>query len=81
MSILVTVCRIEQGLPGDNVTADLRLKFVKPIPTPSAVLLNAKINEIKNERKYYASAEIMNEKGTVLAHGQGLFVHVSATKL
>lgn len=81
MSILVSVCGMEQGLVRDNVTADLRVTFVKPVPTPAVLLLCAKISDVQKSRKYYATAEITDCTGTVLARATGLFIHVLAGKL
>ncbi|KAL2434885.1 hypothetical protein ABEF95_010074 [Exophiala dermatitidis] len=81
MSILVTRCRNSQGVRGDNVTADLHLTYVKPVPTPAVVLCRAKINDIKG-RKYYVDGQIVDgESGTVLAKADALFITVQKEKL
>ncbi|KAI1618062.1 HotDog domain-containing protein [Exophiala viscosa] len=79
-SILVSVCLESAGLSPDNVTADLRITYLKPIVLPCVVLIKAKIKDIKG-RKYFADAEIVNEKAVVLARGEGLFVTVGREKL
>lgn len=79
-SVLVAVCRESEGLPSDNVTADLRITYVKPILLPKVVLIKARVTERKG-RKYFAKAEIVDEKGVVLARGEGLFVIVQREKL
>jgi len=80
LSLLVAVCRASQGLLPDNVTADLRLTYVKPVPTPAVLLVKGKIREIKG-RKYYADGEIVDGTGLVLAKAEGLFVSVQKEKL
>ncbi|KAL2434870.1 hypothetical protein ABEF95_009741 [Exophiala dermatitidis] len=81
MSILVTRCRNSQGVRGDNVTADLHLTYIKPVPTPAVVLCRAKINDIKG-RKYYVDGQIVDgESGTVLAKADALFITVQKEKL
>ncbi|EHY60576.1 hypothetical protein ABEF92_002739 [Exophiala dermatitidis] len=81
MSILVTRCRTSQGVRGDNVTADLHLTYVKPVPTPAVVLCRAKINDIKG-RKYFVDGQIVDgESGTVLAKADALFITVQKEKL
>ncbi|KIV84857.1 hypothetical protein PV11_00610 [Exophiala sideris] len=79
-SILVSVCLNSAGLSPDNVTADLRVTYLKPIILPCVVLIKAKITEIKG-RKYFAKSDIVDEKGVVLARGEGLFVTVGREKL
>lgn len=80
MSILVSQCRLSQGLPGHNVTADLHITYVKPVPTPAVILCKAKVKDIKG-RKYYVDAEIVNENGVVWAKADGLFVSIQKEKL
>lgn len=75
MSILVAVCRESQGLNPDNLTADLRVRYLRPVPTPSVVLVTAKIRDIQKQRKYFVDAELVDEHGVPLAKGEGLFIH------
>ncbi|KAK5051470.1 hypothetical protein LTR84_003122 [Exophiala bonariae] len=75
MSLLVAVCRESTGLRPDNVTADLRVRYLRPVLTPSVVLCSAKVREVKGERKYFVDGEFVDENGVVLARGEGLFVH------
>lgn len=81
MSILVAVCRESQGLPPDNVTADLRIKYVKPVPTPAVVLVKAKIGGIQKGRKYFVGAEMVDDQGRLLTSAEGLFISVQKEKL
>lgn len=81
MSILVTVCRESQGLASDNLTADLRVRYLRPVPTPSVVLVTAKVRDIQKERKYFVDAEMLDEQGVVLAKGEGLFIHKPVQRL
>lgn len=75
MSLLVAVCRESQGLSPDNLTADLRVKYLRPVLTPSVVLVTAKVRDVQKARKYYVDAEVMDQDGVVLAKGEGLFIH------
>jgi thioesterase superfamily protein 4 len=81
MSILVAVCRESQGLSPDNLTADLRVRYLRPVPTPSVVLVTAKIRDIQKQRKYFVDAEMVDEHGVALAKGEGLFIHKSMGNL
>lgn len=80
LSILVAVCGRSQGRRGDNVTAYLNVTYVKPVPTPSVLLVKGKIERIER-RKHFAKGEIVNEQGVVLAKADGLFVSVEKEKL
>ncbi len=80
LSLLVAVCRRSQGLLPDNVTADLHLTYVKPVPTPAVLLVRGKVREIKG-RKHYADGEIVDGEGRVLAKADGLFISVQKEKL
>lgn len=75
MSLLVAVCRESQGLQPDNLTADLRVKYLRPVLTPSVVLVTAKVRDVQKARKYFVDAEVMDQDGVVLAKGEGLFIH------
>ncbi|KEF57150.1 uncharacterized protein A1O9_07340 [Exophiala aquamarina CBS 119918] len=81
MSILVAVCRESQGLAPDNLTADLRVRYLRPVPTPLVVLVTAKIRDIQKDKKYFVDAELVDENGVVLAKGEGLFIHKSVERL
>ncbi|KIW20288.1 hypothetical protein PV08_00863 [Exophiala spinifera] len=80
LSVLVAVCGRSQGQTGDNVTAYLNVTYVKPVPTPSVVLVKGRIDRIER-RKHFAKGEIVNEQGVVLAKADGLFVSVEKEKL
>lgn len=56
------------------VTAYLKTRFLRPVPTPSIVLLIAKLRE-RRGRKMYIDATVENEAGEVLATGEALWVH------
>jgi len=81
MSILVAVCRDSQGLEPDNLTADLRVRYLRPVPTPSVVLVTAKVRDVQKERKYFVDAEMVDEHGVVLAKGEGLFIQKPVARL
>lgn len=81
MSILVSVCRQSQLLSIENVTADLRIKYIKPVTLPAVILVRAKVRDIQKDKKYFVNAEIVDAEGTGLATAEGLFIHVSREKL
>jgi acyl-coenzyme A thioesterase PaaI-like protein len=80
-SMLVSECRWSQGLPAENVTADLRLTFVKPVFVPGAVLVNAKVTDIQKTKKYFVKAELVDSEGDLRAKAEGLFICVGREKL
>ena len=48
------------------------LRDLRPVPTPSVLLVTSKIRDIQNQRKYFVDAEVLDEHGGVLAKGRGL---------
>ncbi|EXJ92883.1 hypothetical protein A1O3_01437 [Capronia epimyces CBS 606.96] len=64
----------------DNVTADLHITYLKPVPTPAVVLCWAKIRAIQG-RKYFVDGAIVNENTVMLARAEGLFIGVKKEKL
>ncbi|KIW47969.1 uncharacterized protein PV06_00615 [Exophiala oligosperma] len=80
LSILVAVCARSEGRHGDNVTAYLNVTYVKPVPTPSVVLVKGKVDRVER-RKHFATGEVVNEQGVVLAKVDGLFVSIEREKL
>lgn len=81
MSILVSVCRESQGLSLENVTADLRIKYVKPVPLPSVILVKAKVRDIQKDRKYFVEAEMLDAEGRILTRADGLFISIPRERL
>lgn len=63
---------------GDLVTADLRVKFIRPVRTPQTVVVEAGLREIKG-RKYVVKADLTDGKGAVLAQGEALWIAVMAS--
>lgn len=63
---------------GDLVTADLRIKFIRPVKTPQTVVIEARLREVKG-RKYVVEADLKDGSGTVLAQGEALWIAVTAS--
>ncbi|OBT68080.1 hypothetical protein VE03_01499 [Pseudogymnoascus sp. 23342-1-I1] len=63
---------------GDLVTADLRVKFIRPVKTPQTVVVEARLREVKG-RKYTVEADLKDGEGTVLAQGEALWIAVMAS--
>lgn len=70
----LNACRRKGDLTSPVMTAYLKTRFIRPVPTPSIVLLTAKLRERKG-RKMYVDATVENETGDVLATGEALWVH------
>jgi uncharacterized protein (TIGR00369 family) len=81
MSILVSVCRESQNLSLENVTAELNIKYLRPVPLPSVVLVRAKVQDIQKDKKYYVDAIMEDAAGTVLTRAKGLFIQVPRERL
>jgi len=61
------------------VTASLRISFLKPVKTPSVVLVTAKFRHIQG-RKHFIDAEILDEKGVPLVRADALFIALGGSK-
>ncbi len=56
-----------------ELTADLRVKFVKAVPTPSIMLVRAWMTRVEG-RKYYVGSEMRNGDGEILVTAESLFI-------
>ncbi|CEO58814.1 hypothetical protein PMG11_03516 [Penicillium brasilianum] len=56
------------------VTAYLNTKFIGPVPTPGAILVQARMIEVKENRKWRIEGQIRDGKGLVLAEAEALYV-------
>lgn len=63
---------------GDLVTADLRIKYLRPVKTPQTVVVEARLREI-NGRKYIVEADLKDKGGLVLARGEALWIAATAS--
>lgn len=80
-SILVAECLYSQNLPPDNVTADLRIRFMKPVLIPGIVMVKAKVTDVQKVKKYFVEAELVDADGDVRAKANGLFIRTNVQKL
>ncbi len=55
-----------------SVTADFKVKYVKPVPLGEKVYVKAKVKDIK-KKLIYCEAEIRNKEGKILAKGEGRY--------
>ena len=62
------------------VTSEMTVKYLKPVPLKQPLRVESR--EVKLEgRKHINMAEILNEKGEVLARSQGLFIAIDPHKM
>jgi uncharacterized protein (TIGR00369 family) len=62
------------------VTSEMTVNYLKPVPLHQP--LHVESREVKVEgRKHINTAEIMNEKGEVLARSQGLFIAIDPHRM
>ena len=59
-----------------SATAYLNVTYIKPIPTPTTVLVSVKFREVKR-RKYYLDAWVKDGSQTVLAKAEALWIGIS----
>jgi len=58
---------------GMYMTAYLNTTFLKPVPTPTTILVRTRLTRVEG-RKYYAEGSIENDKGEVLTRADALYV-------
>lgn len=63
-----------------TVTAELLVKYLKPVATPQTVCVKVWVSKYEG-RKLWVQGTIEDEKCTVLARGEGLFVKTGREKL
>jgi len=62
------------------VTSEMTVKYLKPVPLKQPLRVESR--EVKVEgRKHINMAEILNEKGEVLARSQGLFIAIDPQRM
>ncbi|KAJ9651081.1 hypothetical protein H2198_009635 [Neophaeococcomyces mojaviensis] len=72
---------IKEPGPRDSLyTANLNVSYRAPIPTPSTVLVKTWLVK-RQGRKLFSKGQIVDEKGTVLAEADGLWVVARREKL
>ncbi|KAJ5358916.1 uncharacterized protein N7496_011329 [Penicillium cataractarum] len=60
------------------VTAYLNTKFLRPVPTPGPILVQARMIEVKEERKWRIEGKIRDGEGVVLAEAEALYIRPRA---
>ena len=80
-SILVSKCLQSQSLPPENVTADLRTRYIHIVILPGTFVVRARITDFQKVKKYFVEAELVDSESRVLAKAEGLFIRVSQDKL
>jgi acyl-coenzyme A thioesterase PaaI-like protein len=60
------------------VTAYLNTKFLRPVPTPGAILVQARMIEVKEDRKWRIEGVIRDGEGVVLAQAEALYIRPRA---
>jgi len=79
MGLLLTLNEKMEKKPTRShfVTAYLNVTYLKPVPTPSTVLVTVKVKEIKG-RKHFFESTVVDGEGAVLAKADSLYVEVKA---
>lgn len=64
--------------PGVSIfTGFLHVDYKKPVPTPSLILIRARLNEVKSaKRKIFVEATLESGEGDVYTKAESLFVEV-----
>jgi len=77
MGLLLSVNKRRAAVPDNSmiVTANLNVTYLKPVPTPSTILVSAKFKEIAG-RKMFLLATVEDSSGVALARAEGLWVRI-----
>ncbi len=62
------------------MTSEMTVNYLKPVPLKQPLRVESREVKVKG-RKHINMAEILNEKGEVLARSQGLFIAVDALRM
>jgi uncharacterized protein (TIGR00369 family) len=62
------------------LTSEITVKYLKPVPLRQPLRVESREVEVKG-RQHINSAEILNEKGEVLARGRGLFIAIDPQRM
>jgi uncharacterized protein (TIGR00369 family) len=62
------------------VTSEITVNYLKPVPLGQPLRVESREVKVKG-RKHINRAEILNEKGEVLARSQGLFIAIDPHKM
>jgi acyl-CoA thioesterase FadM len=62
------------------LTSEITVNYLKPVPLHRALRVESREESVSG-RRHINVAEILNEKGEVLARGRGLFIAVDPQKM
>jgi uncharacterized protein (TIGR00369 family) len=62
------------------LTSEITVKYLKPVPLNTPLRVESREVRVRG-RKHVNMAEILNQKGEVLAQGQGLFIAIDPRKM
>jgi uncharacterized protein (TIGR00369 family) len=62
------------------LTSEMTVNYLKPVPLQQPLRVESREVKVKG-RKHINSAEILNEKGEVLARSEGLFIAIDANRM
>ncbi len=62
------------------VTAEITVNYLKPVPLNQSLRVESREVKVKG-RRHINAAEILNQKGEVLARGRGLFIAIDPHKM
>jgi uncharacterized protein (TIGR00369 family) len=62
------------------LTSEITVHYLKPVPLREPLRVESREVKVKG-RKHINMAEILNEKGEVLAHSQGLFIAIDPKRM
>jgi uncharacterized protein (TIGR00369 family) len=62
------------------LTSEITVKYLKPVPLKQPLRVESREMRVRG-RKHINTAEILNEKGEVLARGEGLFIAIDPHRM
>ena len=78
MGTLLTINKDQNGSPlsGDTVTAELKVKYLRPVMTPSTVVVVARCKKREGGRKFWLEGWLEDEDGQVMARSEAFWVRI-----
>lgn len=72
MTLVVYLYKLAQRVDRPEVTAEIKVKYLRAMTTPGAVVVQSRVVRME-DRRYVVESEIRDEEGKVLSRGSAVF--------
>jgi acyl-coenzyme A thioesterase PaaI-like protein len=76
VSMMTGLAKESVDQDGFNVTKELTIRYLAPVLTPSEVMIEAKVVDIRNDRRYSIQADMKDKTGKVMATAEAVCIIV-----